>query len=71
MAHQKKTRKPASKLKAKKENPLDKIKWEIAEELGLADKVRKMGWGGLSAAESGRIGGLMNRVLKKPRSFKN
>ena len=32
---------------------------EIAEELGLSDKVSKMGWAELSAEETGRIGGLM------------
>ncbi len=70
MTHQKSKKSHAPK-RQKKENPLDRIKWEIAEELGLADKVRKMGWGGLSAAESGRIGGLMNRVLRKPRTRKD
>lgn len=47
----------------------EKMKYEIAEELGLADKVLKEGWGGLSAEETGRIGGLMTkkkRVLKIP-----
>ena len=33
----------------------DKLKYEIAEELGLLDKVREKGWKGLSAKESGRI----------------
>ncbi len=53
-----------SKLKANKELTEDekmreKIKYEIAEELGLTDKVSEEGWGGLSAQETGRIGGLM------------
>ena len=39
----------------------DLLKYEIAEELGLLDKVRKSGWKSLSAKESGRIGGLMNK----------
>ena len=50
--------------KIKKEKVLtdnDLLKYEIAEELGLLDKVRKSGWKSLSAKESGRIGGLMNK----------
>lgn len=39
----------------------EKRKYEIARELGLLDKVRQVGWAGLSAKETGRIGGLMGR----------
>lgn len=39
----------------------DKLKYEIAEELGLLDKVLSDGWKTLSAKETGRIGGLMNK----------
>lgn len=49
----------------KKETPLDRLKMEVAGELGLADKVGKLGWGGLTAAESGRVGGVMTRRLKE------
>ena len=34
---------------------------EIARELGLLDRVKAVGWAGLSAKETGRIGGLMGR----------
>ena len=47
----------------------EKIKYEIAEELGLKDKVDSYGWGGLTAEETGRIGGIMTkrkRMLKIP-----
>ncbi|WP_138205184.1 small, acid-soluble spore protein, alpha/beta type [Haloimpatiens lingqiaonensis] len=59
-----------SKLKAKKElTPLEKIreemKYEIATELGLKDKVDKYGWGGLTAEETGRIGGIMTKKKRK------
>ena len=40
---------------------LNNMKYEIARELGLMDKVRQVGWAGLSAKETGRIGGLMSR----------
>ena len=35
------------------------MKLEIAEELGLLDKVMKDGWRALSAKETGKIGGLL------------
>ena len=47
----------------------EKIKYEIADELGLKDKVDSYGWGGLTAEETGRIGGIMTkrkRMLKIP-----
>lgn len=59
-----------SKLKGNKElteaeKMREKIKYEIAEELGLSDKVKNEGWGGLSAEETGRIGGLMAKRKKE------
>lgn len=42
----------------------ERMKYEIAEELGLLDKVIRTGWGGLSTVETGRIGGLV-RAKKK------
>ena len=43
----------------------EKIKYEIAEELGLSDKVDAYGWGGLTAEETGRIGGIMTKRKKE------
>jgi len=45
--------------KKKAPTPEDLMKMEIAEELGLMDKIDELGWGGLTAKETGRIGGLM------------
>ena len=42
----------------------DKLKYEIAGELGLLDKIEREGWGELTAKETGRIGGLIT-VRKK------
>ena len=39
----------------------DRMKYEIAEELGLLEKVREEGWKALSAKDTGRIGGLMTK----------
>ncbi|KXG74612.1 small, acid-soluble spore protein, alpha/beta type [Thermotalea metallivorans] len=50
--------------KKKIETIEDRWKYEIAAELGLMDKVEKFGWGGLTAKETGRIGGLIT-VRKK------
>lgn len=42
----------------------EEMKYEIARELGLLDKVLHDGWKSLSAKETGRIGGLMTRKRK-------
>ncbi|ERK30906.1 small, acid-soluble spore protein, alpha/beta type [Clostridium intestinale] len=42
----------------------EKLKYEIAEELGLKDKVDEFGWGGLTSEETGRIGGIMTKRKK-------
>lgn len=39
--------------------PEEMLKYEIARELGLYDKVIENGWRSLTAKESGRIGGIM------------
>lgn len=36
--------------------PGERLKYEAAEELGLLDKLMEVGWGGLSARETGLIG---------------
>ena len=48
----------------KKDKPIDlnnldeeeKMKYEVAEELGLLDKVLEYGWKSLTSKETGRIG---------------
>ena len=39
----------------------EKMKYEIAEELGLLDKVMQQGWKSLTSKETGRIGGLVTK----------
>ena len=36
-------------------------KYECARELGLLERLEEVGWAGLTAKESGRIGGKMGR----------
>jgi hypothetical protein len=45
----------------------EKMKYEVAEELGLLDKVLKEGWRSLTSKETGKIGGL---VTKKRRDMR-
>ncbi len=45
--------------------PEEKMKWEIAKELGVYDKVLAGGWKSLSAKESGRIGGILSSRRKQ------
>ena len=45
--------------------PDERLKYEIARELGLLDRVREVGWAGLTAKETGRIGGLMGQKKRK------
>jgi len=42
----------------------ERLKLEIAEELGLAEKIKLGGWGELNAVETGKIGGILARRLK-------
>src|SRR5699024_3999727 len=57
----------------KKEKPIDlrnlepeeKLKYEVAEELGLLDKVMESGWRSLTSKETGRIGGLVPKKRRK------
>lgn len=58
--------------KSRKEFQLDKLtekekmRFEIARELGISGKIISGGWGALSAQESGRIGGIIaSRNRKK------
>ncbi len=51
-------------------SPDDKMKYEIAGELGLLDKVKTQGWKALTAKETGRIGGLMTRRKRERKEEK-
>jgi len=52
----------------------DIMKYEIAAELGLIDKISDGGWKSLTAKESGRIGGILakrNRDKILPQNDEN
>ena len=45
------------------ENALDRMKMEVANELGISDKVRSQGWSTMTSADCGRVGGHMVRKM--------
>ena len=49
-----------SKMK-KTPDDVEAMKLEIAAELGLLDKVQRVGWAGLNAVETGRMGGILTK----------
>lgn len=55
------SKKKEEKIDLNNLTPEETLKYEIAEELGLLDKVLENGWRSLTAKETGRIGGLMTR----------
>ena len=43
----------------------ERMKYEAAEELGLIDRLLEVGWGGLTAEETGRIGARVARSKRR------
>ena len=43
----------------------ERLKYEVARDLGLMPKVLDVGWPGLTTAESGRVGGIVARRLRE------
>lgn len=60
----KKSGKKDSKPDLENLTPEESLKLEIAQELGLLDRVMEGGWRSLSAKETGRIGGLVGKRKK-------
>lgn len=59
---------PKKKEEKKELTPDEKLKYEIAGELGLLDKVEKEGWKSLTSRESGKIGGIMGKRKKQKKN---
>ena len=49
--------------------PEDRLKYEIAGELGLLDRVLEGGWKSLTAKETGRVGGILARRARRRREW--
>jgi hypothetical protein len=45
----------------------EKMKYEVAAELGLLDRVLKDGWKSLTSKETGKIGGLVTKKRREMR----
>ena len=58
------SKKKEKKIDLNNLEPEEKMKYEVAEELGLLDRVLADGWKSLTSQETGRIGGI---VTKKKR----
>ncbi len=52
-------------MQKKKTELNEQLKYEIAEELGLLDKVLEGGWRSLTSKETGRIGGLITKKRRE------
>ncbi|MDW7650788.1 MAG: small, acid-soluble spore protein, alpha/beta type [Bacillota bacterium] len=66
---------PKYKKKPEKMTPreleMEQLKLEIADELGLGDKVKDRGWENMTARETGRVGGIMSRRLRSEKESAN
>lgn len=51
-------------MKKVKEEDRSSIKYKVAEELGLLEKIDKNGWNSLTAKESGKIGGYISKKVQ-------
>lgn len=61
---EKKKTKKEKKIDLNNLTPEESLKLEIAQELGLLDRVLEGGWRTLSAKETGKIGGIMGKRKK-------
>ena len=43
----------------------ERLKYQAAEELGLLKRLQEVGWAGLSAKDSGRIGGVVGARMRR------
>ena len=66
------------KTNKKKDKPLfdlttevGRLKLEIAEELGLKEKIEKNGWKSLTSRESGAMGGKLSGRMRKNKPKEN
>lgn len=59
------TKKTSKNIDLNNLDPEEKLKYEVAEELGLLDRVLTDGWKSLTSKETGRIGGLVTKKKKR------
>lgn len=44
---------------------LDQFKWEVADELGLSEKIHSQGWENMTSRECGHVGGRIGGSMVK------
>ena len=59
------SKKKEKKIDLNNLEPEEKMKYEVAEELGLLDRVLADGWKSLTSKETGRIGGMVTKKKRK------
>lgn len=47
------------------ESVLNNFKYEVAQEIGIADDIQKGGWGSISSRDCGRVGGKIGGNMVK------
>jgi len=55
----------ADRPKLLPDDVLDRFKYEIADEIGLTEKIESTGWGDLPSRECGRVGGKIGGNMVK------
>ena len=55
------SKKKEKKIDLNSLEPEEKMKYEVAEELGLLERVMTEGWKSLTSKETGRIGGMVTK----------
>ena len=63
------SKKKEKKIDLNNLEPEEKMKYEVAEELGLLDRVLSEGWKSLTSKETGRIGGMVTKK-KREKQYK-
>ena len=59
------SKKKEKKIDLNNLEPEEKMKYEVAEELGLLDRVLSEGWKSLTSKETGRIGGMVTKTKRE------
>lgn len=63
--------KSTKKIDLTKLKPEELLKYEVAAELGIFDKVMRDGWQSLTARETGKIGGMVAQKKKMAKTLEN
>ena len=71
MTQKKEREKNTLPAKVKPLTPNDILKFEIAQELGLNDKIEQGGWKSLTSRESGMIGGIISKRKRQKGGSQN